>query len=330
MIASQTFSHYHQAARHAVYTPTRALLPRCLAIKPDLLALSDGPPAPGDLFALDCGDARYDKASRLYFETVVVKRKPKLLCQGQLFSLDLEPEGSYPKLSEPFVKHNPVLLAGLERIRKMQKNGEMLSPRALLVELEGSADFFTFEKLDSLADMTERLKANPGMWTDGTGPNDAPLSEHEQALLTAGELVALAEGLRGVALLQVSLINSGSRLPLLRPFVLTMLKALSEDAKRVVMLPSKVEGATSLVVSAKRQPYLAYARYLADLGCQASLVADSDFYKMIIGLMMGYKMEHVEHHIAETTGRGVDPRVRAAVQAELRGLSTASPTLPWK
>ena len=267
---------------------------------------------------------------RFYFETVVVKRKPKLLCQGQLFSLELEPEGPYPKLSEPFVKSNPLLVDALDDVRRMQKNGEMDDPAALVARLRPTLQPSQLVKLDSLSELTERLRVDPRMWTDGTGPNDAPLTVDEQALLTAGELLALSEGFRGVALLQVALLNSGSRLPLLRPFVFPLLKMLHEDGKRVVMLPSKVEGARSLVVSAKRQPFVAWARYLAGLGCQASLVADSDFYKVLIGRMMGYRLENVEHHVLETTGKGVDARVRAAVEAELAGLSATPPSLPWR
>jgi hypothetical protein len=54
---------------------------RAKAIPRDVLV--ERPPAAGDLFVL-----AYDEASRLYFETVLVKRKPRLLCQGQLFSLE--------------------------------------------------------------------------------------------------------------------------------------------------------------------------------------------------------------------------------------------------
>ena len=297
----------------------------------------DTAPSAGDLFVLS-----YDRACKLYFETVIVKRKPKLVCQGQLFSLELKPEGPYPKLSESFVKSSPVLLAGLEEVRRMQKGGSKASepsgadyvkpPDMIVAELEASPSTVELTKLGSLREFTDRVRANPSMWTDGTGPNDAPLTEDEQALLTAGELVALGEGLRGVAMLQVSLPldMGGSRLPLLRPFVFPLLKALFEDSKRVVILDSKVEGATSLVIAAKRQPFSAWGAYLANLGVQASLVADSPFYKMIIGLMMGYTRENIYHHVRDTTGRDVDARVLAAVESELAGLGNGTPPeLPW-
>lgn len=304
---------------------------RANAILKDVVV--DHPPAPGDLFVLGL-----DGSTRLYFETVLVKRKPKLLCQGQLFSLELQAEGAYPKLSEPFVKSNQVLLAGLEEVRRMHRDGRhgelvVMAPAEVVAELEESAASTPLVRLCSYADFRDRVTADPSMWTDGTGPDEAPLMEDEQALLTAGELVALAEGLRGVAMLQVSLPGDmgGSRLPLLRPFVFPLLKSLHEDSKRVMILPSKVPGATSLLIAAKRQPFAAWATYLANLGVQASLVADSPFYKMIIGLMMGYKREHVEHHVRETTGREVDPRVREAVQVELAGLGNGvRPVLPWK
>ena len=44
--------------------------------------------------------------------------------------------------------------------------------------------------------------------------------------------------------------------------------------------------ATSLVISAKRQPFKAWGAYLASIGAQASVVAESEFYKLMIGQEM--------------------------------------------
>ena len=126
---------------------------RAKAIPRDVLV--ERPPAAGDLFVL-----AYDEASRLYFETVLVKRKPRLLCQGQLFSLELEPEGAYPKLSELFVKGNPVLLAGLEEVRRMQKAGT--SPAELVAELEERDASTPLARLPGYGDLRERVRAEGG------------------------------------------------------------------------------------------------------------------------------------------------------------------------
>jgi hypothetical protein len=292
------------------------------------------PPVAGDLFALQLED------DRLYFEVVQVKRKLKMICQGEVFGLkqcgadriELDPEGFYPRLNEPFVKENSILLSSLEEMRRMQKSGAVALPSTVMEGLaSGGKEDLVLTAMHSLEDFEDEVRSTPSLWCDGTGPEDSPLTEDQQALLTSGELLALATGLRGLCLLQVSLPleMGGSKLPLLRPFVFQLLRKLHQDS-RVGIYPSKVEGASSLVLAAKRQPFTAWAGYLSSLGVQASLVADSEFYKMIIGIMMGYKMEHIEHHIASTSGKGIDNKVRAAVEEELRGLSSSSATLPWK
>jgi hypothetical protein len=157
----------------------------------------------------------------------------------------------------------------------------------------------SIQLLCSLSELKDSVQNDPGPWCDGSGPGDSP-TELDTVLLTAGEILALLQGLRGIALVQtlLPLDMGGNNLPLLRPFVLTLLKLVVED-KDVVILPSMVgnRDAQSVILSAKSQPYKQWSSFLASIGVQASLVAGSDYYKLLIGMMMGYKLDNIKHHI---------------------------------
>lgn len=285
---------------------------------------------PGDLFLI-----RLEDGQQLYLETVRGKKKSlQYVCQGERFRIekgDLVSEGFYPNISDPWIKRCPLLVSCLEEIRRMQKSGDVVLPSLLLSEqaqnTQNQVEFVT-----SLSDFSDKVMCHPSLWCDGSGPNDEPLSHVDQSLLTAGELSALVHGDRGVALLQLSLPldMGGSRLPLLRPYVFELLKSI-EASKDVVLYPSKVPGggASSLVIAAKRQPFASWGSYLSSFGAQASLVADSEFYKMIIGRIMGYKNENIEHHII-STGGALTPDLLKFVEKELMEISPVRPTLPWK
>jgi hypothetical protein len=51
------------------------------------------------------------------------------------------------------------------------------------------------------------------------------------------------------------------------------------------------------ILCAKADPWRAWGSHLAGFGAQAALVADSAYYKLLIGRMLGYKEEHIRHHI---------------------------------
>lgn len=126
---------------------------------------------------------------------------------------------------------------------------------------------------------------------DGTGPDDAPPDEQAVALLTAGELAAFLAGARGICLLQLLKgwgdTSDGRQQPLLRPWVLSLLQEAAGH-KGVALLPSAAPGEArqlgeTLVLAARQQPWQAWAKHLAGLGVQSSIVADSPFYKLLIG-----------------------------------------------
>jgi hypothetical protein len=63
-----------------------------------------------------------------------------------------------------------------------------------------------------------------------------------------------------------------------------------------LMHPAGGLGLTA-ILAAKAEPWRAWAAHLAGFGAQAALVADSPYYKLLIGRMLGYKEEHIHHHI---------------------------------
>lgn len=286
---------------------------------------------PGDLFLVTLHDG-----TQWYLETIRGKKKSlRFVCQGEHFKLrngELLSEGYYPKLSDSWVKGDALLVSCLEELRRLQKAGDVVLPSVILGDPQLMTKIDKVEFVTSLSDFEKVVSKDPRLWCDGTGPEDGPLNAVDQSLLTAGELLALLNGYRGVALLQLSLPldMGGHRLPLLRPFVFEILKRIN-DSKEVIVLPSKISGgaAVSHVIAAKRQPFASWGAYLSDLGVQASIVADSAFYKMIIGRIMGYRPENIEHHII-STGGVLTPDISRLVEEELRKLSEVEPTLPWK
>lgn len=51
------------------------------------------------------------------------------------------------------------------------------------------------------------------------------------------------------------------------------------------------------ILSGKAEPYRSWAAHLASFGAQAALIADSPYYKLLIGRVLGYKEENIRYHI---------------------------------
>lgn len=206
------------------------------------------------------------------------------LTAGQDGAIATAPAGFAPRLGDAWVKGVPGLADSLKRIRQQQAAEGSLPSQ--LIAARGVA---ALRPRATLAEFCAAVAAAPGPWCDGTGPGDAPLGEEEQALLTAGELAAFLAGARGVCLLQL---HKGwgdagpARQPLLRPWVLPLLQQAAGH-KGATLLASAAPGApqlgASLVLCARQQPFLAWGKHLAAMGVQSSIVADSPFYKLLIG-----------------------------------------------
>lgn len=214
------------------------------------------------------------------------------MCSGELLALSAGPDGrleaapagALPRLSEPWVKAVPGLADSLKRVRQQQAADSLPSA---LIAAHGAA---ALTPLQTLAEFRAAVAAAPGPWCDGTAPDEPPLPQQEQALLTAGELAAFLAGCRGVCLLQLhkGWGDAGAALqPLLRPWVLALLREAA-GAKGAVLLGSAAPEnlGASVVLAARQQPWLAWGKHLAAQGVQSSIVADSPFYKLLIGEMV--------------------------------------------
>lgn len=269
---------------------------------------------PGDLLRLQLSSGQ-----DLYFEVTKCRSVPgggttlEALCEGEVLRIqpngELTHVGYLPRLSDSWVKSYPTLQAALKNLRRQQESEGTLPSTLVNAECQlqlSSSEKLTifnkFERVASLIELESQVASNPSPWCDGTAPEDPEPTPQETALLSAGELLAFLQGNKGVQLVQLELpFVPGSRVPfpLLRPFVLRLLQRAVE-AKGAVVFPSTAPGgagATSLVLAAKQQPFKAWGARLAEVGVQAALVADSPYYKMLIGKILGYKEPNIVHHI---------------------------------
>jgi len=240
------------------------------------------------------------------------------LCEGEILRIQpstgtIEHVGYWPRLSDAWVKQFPAFYTALKSLRqKYQGNPEAL-PSSLLnlaargVVGAGGAEkeirtTLEIKKVTSLSKFEGLVASNPSFWCDGTAPHDPMPTSEQTVLLSAGELSSFLQGLRGVLLVQLEMsVTPDIRvpLPLLRPFVLRLLQRVLESKKGVVVLPSTAPGggAASLVVATKQQPFKAWGARLAEIGVQAALIADSPYYKLLVGRILGYKEENIVYHI---------------------------------
>eukprot|EP00466_Bigelowiella_natans_P009994 jgi/Bigna1/80027/fgenesh1_pg.67_\ len=167
---------------------------------------------------------------------------------------------------------------------------------------------------------------------DGTAPEDGAMTPLQSNLLSASELLALMNGLRGVVMIQLSALWGGDAENLIyRPFVTTLLRKIAEDESSFAIFtsPAPEELGLSAIICAPQQPYLNYAFHLASFGCQASVVAQSAYYKALVGSLLGYKRENIIHHIlTNPNSQGGEPppspqrleKVFIEVDKEMQGL----------
>ncbi|GBF88717.1 hypothetical protein Rsub_01616 [Raphidocelis subcapitata] len=195
------------------------------------------------------------------------------------------------------------------------------------VLLEGARAVGSAEALEA------QVAAEPALWCGGTAPGAPPLAGLASKTLCAGETAALLLGQRGVAMVQLHIgWDSSVPTPLHNPLALRGLRAALADAG-VSAFVSRAPGGLglSLILAARRAPFRQWGAHLASFGAQASLVADSPYYKLLIGRVLGYSHDNIVHHIRTTNGAGhPSAEVVAAVAAELSKLSPEQPALPWR
>lgn len=174
--------------------------------------------------------------------------------------------------------------------------------------------------------------ADPRPWCAGTERGAAPLSELDTLLLNAGELLALLSGARGVSMVQLWVgWDDSLPQPAFRPFVLRLLREAADDPRIAVHmspLPMGPHLGLSAILSAATQPWQPWAGHLASFGAQAAVVAQSPYYKLLIGRVLGYSEANIVAHIEES-GERLDRRALQLADEELQQLSAVPPKLPW-
>ncbi|WIA17916.1 hypothetical protein OEZ85_009410 [Tetradesmus obliquus] len=188
----------------------------------------------------------------------------------------------------------------------------------------------TAEVLDSLEHLQQQVVADAAEWRDGNAPGDPVKTQLQQAVFTAGELAAFLQGQRGIALVQ--LFNGwepSKGQPIYNPLAIHMLEqALA--APGVAFISSVAPGGVGLtgILYADREPFASWAMHLASFGCQANAVAGSAYYKLLIGQLLGYKLEHVLGYVA-SSGEPASAQLQQQVAQDIRKLSKVKPQLPW-
>ncbi|GLC60405.1 hypothetical protein PLESTB_001608700 [Pleodorina starrii] len=205
----------------------------------------------------------------------------------------------------------------------------------------------SFHRTAWLGELRRQAAVEPGTWCVGSGPSDPPASDDARALFTAGELACLLEGRRGVVLLQLHVgWDAHDRVPPYGPYKPLSLRLLREALERPDIVSycssAPVPGAAgaaaaagnpayglTMVLCADKEPYRSWGAHVASFGCQAALEAQSPYYKLLIGRILGYRPDNIAHYIQEKHGRAPSGEVVAAVEQQLLRLSSKRPTLPW-
>jgi len=186
----------------------------------------------------------------------------------------------------------------------------------------------------SLAELHAAVRADARRWCDGTAEGDAPLTDAESATLAAGELLSLLEGKRGACMIQLFVgWDASLSTPAYNPFVLRLLRECVRR-KDVGVLTSEVRGSEknllglSAIVFAEREPWTSWAPHLAEFGAQASLIAQSPYYGLLVGRILGYAEENIRTHV-QGQGQKLSPEIEEAATQTLAQLSSQAPELPW-
>ena len=142
------------------------------------------------------------------------------------------------------------------------------------------------------------------------------------------------QGTRGICTVQLWNGWDQSKQQLYSPFVLQLLEqAVAQRGIKAVLsaAPDKANDlALTAIVYVDKQPWSKWGPHLASFGFQDKLVADSAYYKLLCGLILGYKEENVKDYVVNTSPpHALTPAVMSRVAADMKKLSKAKPKLPW-
>ncbi|KAG2441568.1 hypothetical protein HXX76_003189 [Chlamydomonas incerta] len=188
----------------------------------------------------------------------------------------------------------------------------------------------SLDLVHSLGELEAATTADATMWTEGTRPGAPEKTALQAATLTAGELLALMQGKRGVVIVQLwNGFEPGRGQPLFEPYVVGLVeRALATPGIRAVTSTAPGGVGLTAVLFADKEPFNMWGPHLASFGCQANAVAGSAHYKVLIGKILGYADDNIYGYV-RSLGGGLTPAVISQVEADLKKLSKAKPKLPW-
>ncbi|PNW71289.1 hypothetical protein CHLRE_16g648000v5 [Chlamydomonas reinhardtii] len=188
----------------------------------------------------------------------------------------------------------------------------------------------SWDRVHSLGELEAAATADATLWTEGTRPGAPEKTPLQAATLTAGELVALMQGKRGVVIVQLwNGFEPARGQPLFEPYVVGLLeRALATPGVRAVTSTAPGGVGLTAVLFADKEPFNVWGPHLASFGCQANAVAGSAYYKVLIGKILGYADENIYGYV-RSLGGGLTPAIISQVEADLKKLSKAKPKLPW-
>lgn len=85
-----------------------------------------------------------------------------------------------------------------------------------------------------------------------------------------------------------------------RPFVLRLLRTAVLDPRIAVHMSAVPVGAElglTAILAADTPPYCAWGAGMAEFGAQAAIEAQSPYYKLLIGRVLGYEMDNIRAHV---------------------------------
>ena len=246
--------------------------------------------------------------------------KLRLMQDGDDGGVGYERIGAYPLESEFLLKKFPQMKGKLEGC-----HGHEESPTFKISLIEVA---YTLDELEAAVEST------PELWNDGAKPGAGALPRLQMATTTAGELIALMQGTRGVCAVQLWNGWDTSQQYLYSPYVIKVLeRALSEPGIKacVSVAPGEASDlAVSAIVYVDKAPWNKWGPHLASFGFQDKLVGGSAYYKMLCGLVLGYKEENVKSYVVNTSPpNALNAAVVSKVEADMRKLSKIKPRLPW-
>lgn len=191
--------------------------------------------------------------------------------------LELAREGPLLSPDDPLVRAVPgwaeQLQRALQKQQQQQPEAAATTDAAAAAAADATTTSVTLEAArvaTSARALAAAVAADARAWAGGTPPGAPPLAGAEYQTLCAGELEALLQGARGVAMVQLHVgWDAAAPQPLHNPLALAQLRRALADPE-IVGFASAAPGGLglTLVLAARAEPFRRWAAHLAGFGAQ--------------------------------------------------------------